>query len=231
MQVGSHELENGGYEVPDKDDDKDMVGPDEDLPADALASKMVPWKTTKNFLDATHQKAMLAVHGAGDPTGHGLGISFLRTSMKGGYLEQLQGPLATSADAIERQRKANGGHLYNVKNQDSLYLESLKGIWNRQRQSLEDVTAHDDEDVVAQDDEDDRFNAHSHIPATPAHGEGQSQVSRSVASGFNRKKLKVIRKVKGENGEEQTITEIVHDPIVMHQYSRKRRQRDIEGIE
>ncbi len=234
MQVGAHELENGGYEVSgdvlkaDEMLDADIA---DDLPPDALASKMVPWKTTKAFIDASHGKAMLAVHGPGDPTGRGLGISFLKTSMKGGYLEQLQGPMSTSADAIERQRKANGGHMYNVKNQDQLYTEALNDIWVRQRESLQDSTEHDDEDVLMQEDEDDRFNVQNHqVAATPVQ-EGMSQISRSAASALNRRKLKITRETRNERGELVKVTEIVHDPVVITQYLKKRRQHELENIE
>jgi transcription initiation factor TFIID subunit 1 len=231
MQVGAHELENGGYEVNDaifKDDDL-MEG--DELPPDALANKMAPWRLTKAFIDASHGKAMIAVHGPGDPTGKGLGVSYLRTSMKGGFLEQLHGPLATSADAIERQRKANGGHMYNVKNQDSLYTESLRDIWTRQKESLEDAQEHDDDDVLAQEDEDERYNVQNQLAQIAAVPDGVSQVSHSQASGLNWRKLKIIREVKGENGEIQTVTEIVHDPVVIAQYSKRRRQMEFENIE
>lgn len=232
MQVGAHELENGGYEVNDaifKDDDN--LEPGDELPPDALANKMAPWRLTKAFIDASHGKAMIAVHGPGDPTGRGLGVSYLRTSMKGGFLEQLHGPLATSADAIERQRKANGGHMYNVKNQDTLYTESLRDIWNRQRQSLEDTQEHDDDDILAQEDEDDRFNVQSQAPQAGNLPDGVSQVSQSQASALNWRKLKIIREVRGENGEIQTVTEIVHDPVVIAQYHKRRRQMEFENIE
>ncbi|KAL2142728.1 hypothetical protein VTI28DRAFT_816 [Corynascus sepedonium] len=231
MQVGAHELENGGYEVNDaifKDDD--MMEGDE-LPPDALANKMAPWRLTKAFIDASHGKAMIAVHGPGDPTGKGLGVSYLRTSMKGGFLEQLHGPLATSADAIERQRKANGGHMYNVKNQDSLYTESLRDIWTRQKQSLEDTQEHDDDDILAQEDEDERFNVHNQSAPPAAVPDGQSVVSQSQASALNWRKLKIIREVKGDNGEIQTVTEIVHDPVVIAQYNKRRRQMEFENID
>ncbi|KAK3362619.1 hypothetical protein B0T25DRAFT_512805 [Lasiosphaeria hispida] len=231
MQVGAHELENGGYEINDGEKDDGAAEAPDELQPDALASKMAPWRTTKAFIDASHGKAMLAVHGAGDPTGKGLGISFLRTSMKGGYLEQLHGPLATSADAIERQRKANGGHMYNVKNQDTLYTEAITDIWNRQRDSLQDSQEHDDDDVLAQEDEDDRFNVQSQAVATPAVPDGMSQVSQSAASALNRKKLKITREVKRENGEVHTVTEVVHDPVVIAQYVKKRRQQDLEKID
>ena len=230
MQVGAHELENGGFEGNDamfKDDEE--VG--DELPSDALPTKMAPWRLTKAFIDASHGKAMIAVHGPGDPTGKGLGVSYLRTSMKGGFLEQLHGPLATSADAIERQRKANGGHMYNVKNQDNLYTESLRDIWTRQRQTLEDTQEHDDDDILAQEDEDERFNVQSQAPQTAALPDGVSQVSQSQASALNLRKLKIVREVKGENGEIQTVTEIVHDPVVIAQYSKRRRQMEFENIE
>ena len=231
MQVGAHELENGGYEVNDnvfKDEDI-MEG--EELPPDALANRMAPWRLTKAFIDASHGKAMIAVHGPGDPTGKGLGVSYLRTSMKGGFLEQLHGPLATSADAIERQRKANGGHMYNVKNQDSLYTESLRDIWTRQKESLEDAQEHDDDDVLAQEDEDERFNVQGQVSQVAAVPDGASQVSQSQASGLGWRKLKIIREVRGDNGEKQTVTEIVHDPVVIAQYNKRRRQMEFENIE
>ncbi len=235
MQVGVHELENDGYDISGDGlkEDANNLDPDlaDDLPTDSLASKMVPWKTTKAFIDASHGKAMLAVHGPGDPTGRGLGISFLKTSMKGGYLEQLHGPLATSADAIERQRKANGGHLYNVRNQDQLYTEALNDIWTRQRDSLQDITEHDDEDVLAQEDEDDRFNLQtSQVAATPAQ-EGMSAISHSGASASNRRTLRIIREVVNEEGEVVKKEELVEDPVVINQYLKRRRQRELENIE
>lgn len=243
MQVGVHELENGGYEMPrrkqkERDRDEDDLNLD-DSPTDPLIAKMAPWKTTKAFIDATLNKGMLAIHGAGDPTGRGLGISFLKTSMKGGFLEQLQGPLATSADAIERQRKANNGHRYNVKDQACLYTQSIKDIWNRQRESLEDTQEHDDEDVQPQEDEDERFNvdeetAQAAIQAAAqaaAQAEGLSQVSRSAASTMRSRRLHISRTIKRADGSIDTITEIVHDPVVIAQYIKKRRQLDIENIE
>ncbi|KAK4659014.1 hypothetical protein QC762_106590 [Podospora pseudocomata] len=231
MQVGAHELENGGYEVNDSMvNDENEAG--DELPPDALANKMAPWRLTKAFIDASHGKAMIAVHGAGDPTGKGLGVSYLRTSMKGGFLEQLQGPNATSADAIERQRKANGGHMYNVKNQDTLYSEALKDIWNRQRESLQDAQEHDDDDVLAQEDEDDRFNTQSQAPSRPAVPDGVSQISQSHASAVGGgRKLKITRQIKDENGELKTVEEVVHDPVVINQYLKRRRQQAMEKID
>lgn len=231
MQVGSHELQNSGFTIKDllKDDDLDFLG--DDAAPDALAQKMVPWKTTKAFIDASSGKAMLAVHGPGDPTGRGLGLSFLKTSMKGGFLEQLHGPLATSADAIERQKKANNGHLYNVKAQENLYSAAITDIWDRQRQSLEDAQEHDDDDVQPQEDDDARFDNDNNQPTqTPAH-EGMSQVSRSMVSAAHRRKLVITRTIKRPDGTTETETETVTDSAVIAQYVKKRRLKEMEDIE
>jgi len=232
MQVGQNELSLNGYSLDDGaalDEDEDEGGNEKDN----LASQMVPWRTTKNFLEASQGKAMLQLHGAGDPTGRGLAFSFIKTSMKGGYMDSIQGPAATSADAIERERKANGGHSYNVKKQEELYNKAIQKIWGLQRASLEDVTPHDDEDVQDQEDEDDRFNAQS-VAATPAPhlDDRMSQISRRTSNAPEKRKLKITRKVRdSRTGEVVTKSEVVHDPGIIAQYMKIRAMRDMENIE
>lgn len=228
MQIGIRELENMGYDIKALKEGEELDNENPEKTSNDV--KMAPWNSTKAFIDASHGKAMLAVHGHGDPTGIGLGISYIRTSMKGGYLEHLQGPLATSADAIEKARKANGGHLYNVKTQDTLYTEAINKVWARQRESLQDTTVHADDDVAFQEDDDARFDA---APSTQnAGGDDMSQISRArnIDQG-PKKKLKITRQVKGPNGEIQTVTEIVHDAGVIAQYVKTRRKIDAENIE
>ncbi|KAG4218462.1 hypothetical protein PC116_g33058, partial [Phytophthora cactorum] len=129
MQIGQQALANAGYDPKDRDEEDENV-------EEPLVARMAPWELTKNFIDASAGKAMVALHGEGDPTGHGLGFSFIKTSMKGGYINAVQGPLATSADAIEREHKANGGHSYNVKKQHELYNAALCPILARPESSL-----------------------------------------------------------------------------------------------
>ncbi|KHN97775.1 transcription factor TFIID complex subunit Taf111 [Metarhizium album ARSEF 1941] len=248
MQLGIKELEDAGYDprnanIDDDVMDMDAEEDDEDeggskapkgakkpgeKQEETLADKMAPWKTTKAFIDACAQKAMLQLHGEGDPTGHGLGFSFIRTSMKGGYIEAVQGPLATSADAMEREKRANGGHAYNVKKQQAMYEEGIKEIWEKQKATLSDAREHDDKDVAVTEDEDDRFNVHA--AATPAQfDDGTSQISGfTSASRHVKKAIRITREVRLQDGSTQTRTEVVHDPVVISQYMKRRTEADLE---
>ncbi|CAK7227284.1 hypothetical protein SBRCBS47491_006518 [Sporothrix bragantina] len=237
MQVGQNELSQNGYQL---DDSAALDDVDDENDKESLAMNMVPWKTTKSFIDACAGKAMLQLHGAGDPTGRGLGFSFIRTSMKGGFMGAIQGPAATSADAMERERKANNGHMYNVKKQDALYNDAIRKIWASQRATLEDDTPHDDEDVQPQDDEDDRFNpasATKEAPTPVAHAhhmdDSVSQLSKpSMSVAPEKRKLRIVRTYRDpKTGQNYTKTEIVHDAGVIAQYMRQRASLDMEKID
>lgn len=75
MQVGMRHLHDSGYGGAEttKDDDESNL---------SIEQQLAPWITTKNFLQATQAKAMLRLHGEGDPTGRGEAFSFIRVSMK-----------------------------------------------------------------------------------------------------------------------------------------------------
>ncbi|KAL2211340.1 hypothetical protein CC79DRAFT_1328724 [Sarocladium strictum] len=252
MQLGMKELEDAGYDPRNANIDEDAAqkedadGEDEDMDDDGgskvvkgakkpgekqeetLADKMAPWKTTKAFIDACAQKAMLQLHGEGDPTGHGLGFSFIRTSMKGGYIEAVQGPLATSADAMEREKRANGGHAYNVKKQQAMYEEGIREIWEKQKATLSDPQILDEDDIAGDEDEDDRFNVQSH--ATPAQfDDGTSQISGLTSSSRHPKRaIRISREITMADGSKQTRIEVVHDPVVISQYMKRRTEADLE---
>ncbi|KAF5020899.1 hypothetical protein F66182_7051 [Fusarium sp. NRRL 66182] len=250
MQLGIKELEDAGYDPRNASLDEDVQVNDaeveeedvddegskvtkgakkkEEKQEETLADKMAPWKTTKAFIDACAQKAMLQLHGEGDPTGHGLGFSFIRTSMKGGYIEAVQGPLATSADAMEREKRANGGHAYNVKKQQAMYEEGIREIWEKQKTTLSDGQEHDDKDVAVTEDEDDRFNVQSAM--TPAQfDDGTSQISGlTSASRQQRRAIRITRDVQMPDGSVQSRVEVVHDPVVISQYMKRRTEADLE---
>ncbi|KAI8961951.1 hypothetical protein F5Y11DRAFT_324617 [Daldinia sp. FL1419] len=220
MQIGQQLLANAGYDPKDRDEQDESV-------EEPLVARMAPWELTKNFIDACAHKAMVALHGEGDPTGHGLGFSFIKTSMKGGYINAVQGPLATSADAIERERKANGGHSYNVKKQLDMYNTAINQIWERQKSTLSDPTTHDDADVLDTANEDDRFNSRQPDMTPAPLDDGRSQFSRfSAASRSGRKKLRIVRKKRNESGEIVTETIILDNPTVIRSYLRQRRELD-----
>lgn len=76
MQVGQRHLLDAGYgNAAAEADDGDVSKLD-------IEQQLAPWITTKNFVNATHAKAMLKLHGPGDPTGRGEAFSFIRVSMK-----------------------------------------------------------------------------------------------------------------------------------------------------
>lgn len=242
MQVGSYEVEKAGFAIDQTDLDKDDDG--ENATTENLAVQLAPWKMTKAFLDATSGKAMLKLRGDGDPTGCGCGFSFIRTSMKGGFLHVYheQGPQSTSADALEREKKANGGHSYNVKKQNDAYAEVISEIWNKQKSTLSDAQVHDDADVAPQDDEDERLYASgpnnlsfpaSGVAATPRFDEGVSQISRSATSAARnaRRKLRIVRTVRDSDGSEREVEEIIEDPGVIKEYTARRQALQEDEIE
>ena len=75
MQVGQRHLQDAGYSGTTEQADDDEANL-------SIEQQLAPWITTKNFLFATQAKAMLRLHGEGDPTGRGEGFSFIRVSMK-----------------------------------------------------------------------------------------------------------------------------------------------------
>ena len=248
MQLGMKELEDAGYDprnanfeeeiqndadAEDDDDEEASKAPKgaggkkgQDKTEETLADKLAPWKTSKAFIDACAGKAMLQLHGEGDPTGHGLGFSFIRTSMKGGYIETVQGPLATSADAMEREKRANGGHAYNVKKQQAMYEEGIREIWEKQKSTLSDPQEHDDKDIATIEDEDDRFNA---APTPAQFDDGTSQISGfTSASRRHKRTIRITREVRLPDGSIQNRTEVVQDPVVIAQYMKRRAQADLE---
>lgn len=82
MQVGQRHLLDAGYgneqDHPNEDDESKMD----------VEQQLAPWITTKNFLNAAQSKAMLKLHGEGDPSGRGEAFNFVRVSMKEIFLRE-----------------------------------------------------------------------------------------------------------------------------------------------
>ncbi|AMD21961.1 HFR106Cp [Eremothecium sinecaudum] len=162
-----------------------------------LEENLIPWVATKNFLNATQMRAMIQIHGAGDPTGCGEGFSFLKTSMKGGFTKSGEG---------EQQPQVTGGHSYNVAQQQKAYEEEISKTWYKQAKSLgiqNPFEELDDPDVVNKTNK------------------------RVLARRDDDKVLKIVRKTRDKNGIIQRQTAVVRDPRVIHAYLRiyeKRRE-------
>lgn len=97
-----------------------------DEKARELEENLIFWNATKNFLSATQMRAMIQIHGPGDPTGSGEGFSFLKTSMKGGFVKS----------GSKDQPQIAGGHSYNVAQQQKAYEEEISRTWYNQAKSL-----------------------------------------------------------------------------------------------
>jgi hypothetical protein len=216
MQVGAKHLEDAGYAVQDEDEG--------DGEGESLEQNLAPWKTTKAFLEASADKAMLRLHGAGDPSGRGLAFSFIKTSMKGGYLEALQGPDSDLTPAMEAARAAamdpknNNGHGYNVKTQQKLYNDAIRVIWEAQKEDLSNTA---EREVNAFMPEEVANGAKSGVAQTPHFDDGASVYSGGTQR--SKRVLKIKRKHINAFGQVSFVEEIVKDPRVAAQYIKHRR--------
>lgn len=129
MQTGQRHLLDAGYtqsaEGADEDGDESKMD---------IEQLLAPWIVSKNFLHATQGKAMLKLHGEGDPSGRGEAFSFLRVSMKEVFFragDTLEAQLAAQA---EEERKS--GHKYNVQKQQQVYKSEIERIWQAQAKAL-----------------------------------------------------------------------------------------------
>jgi hypothetical protein len=223
MQVGSRHLEDAGYAAEDDDDDN------EEREGRSLEQDLAPWKTSKAFLEASADKAMLQLHGEGDPSGCGLAFSFIKTSMKGGYIGAVQGPSATSAAQIEKERKQNGGHTYNVKKQQNLYNEAIREIWEKQKANLSDPTERAENELEREQAEEEEKAGVAQTPrsmATPAvFDDTASQFSVGSRQG---RAMRITRKFRNKFGKIEETTEIVKDVRVWREYQKRRHAIDAE---
>lgn len=222
MQVGVRNLEDAGYSKDiDEDDGKDSM---------SLEQQLTPWTSSKNFIHATQGKAMLQLHGEGDPSGRGEAFSFVRTSMKGGFKD-----IGESIDEkMDKQRlKELGGHSYNVARQQKQYEEAIQRIWRAQHKSLSSIEEPTDVDMDAERDDEEGVGGgfdDSRTPGTPwMDDETTSQFSRMSAKSQRQKVLKITRKVKNRTtGKIEEEVQIVEDPKVIRQYLARRRELDAE---
>ncbi|EDU45832.1 transcription factor TFIID complex subunit Taf111 [Pyrenophora tritici-repentis Pt-1C-BFP] len=219
MHAGDKQLQDAGIksnEIRDDDDEADNENAD---------VKLAPWNTTKNFLNACAGKAMLELHGDGDPTGQGLGFSFIKVSMKGGFRDVGE----SAADRLDNKKmKELGGHSYNVQRQQVMYENAIKRIWNKQKESLSAQNppsdTEDDVDSAVARNNLPRQRSEVGTPMMRHDDETMSQMSRNSNADNRGKKLKITRTIKNQNGEFEDVTEIITDPAVIQLYIKHKRQ-------
>lgn len=231
MQVGQQYLYDAGFGGDDVDDEDD----DREGQTQSIEQELAPWKTSKNFLNASQGKAMLTLHGDGDPSGRGEAFSFLKTSMKGGFKA-----IGESAMSKMEEKKELGGHSYNVARQQRSYEESIRRIWEAQKTALSSAVEHSDiemDDNVDGPDEEGQSNVFSRPPprseaATPgpsARRDDESVTSfskRSTTSQTGNRVLKITRQVPRTDGGLEEVVHIERDPSVIKQYLKRRNAKN-----
>ncbi len=226
MQVGCRYLEDAGYEIVSVKEGKDADNDDDG--SEELEQKLAPWKSTKAFSDASSEKAMLQLHGAGDPTGRGLGFSFIKTSMKGGYLEARQGGNNAVKQSIETDKKGKSTHTYNVKEQQVLYNAAIRNIWDKQKDNLSDMVEHE-EDPVMDDENGDNRRGVAQTPQYSATPAGMDDTASTVSR--QNRVMHIKRSFKDRDGNLTEATEVITDPRVWRMYEKRRREIDAAATE
>ncbi|KAJ7103300.1 TAF1 transcription initiation factor TFIID subunit TAF1 [Mycena belliarum] len=229
MQVGQRHLQDAGYSqaadaVEDKDDQSNL----------SVEQQLAPWITTKNFLFATQAKAMLRLHGEGDPTGRGEAFSFIRISMKDIFVKAGENYEQKVAEAENRPKSA---HRYNVAEQQVIYKSEIERIWKAQFDSL----SRKDEPQLTAEDEKEEDAPKARQPSvrqetvpppdlspaagpssapSPAFSRGSSldrDREMSLGPDGSSRVLRIKRLILGE-----WQTEIIRDPAVIRAYVRGR---------
>ncbi|KAI2686158.1 hypothetical protein DTO012A7_1848 [Penicillium roqueforti] len=231
MQIGQQHLHDTGY-----GNDAETGGDnEEDEEFESFEQQMAPWKATRNFLLASQGKAMLKLHGEGDPTGRGEGYNFIKTSMKGGFKAIGE----SVEDKLDAQRlKELGGHSYNVARQQKSYETSIRRIWDAQKSSLSSTIEHSDQesDVDQEDEYQDQFNKPT--PRSEAQTPGPYRRDDETTSQFSKlsfnsqrgKVLRITRQIRQENGEILHQEQHVFDPRVIRHYIQYRHQHEAMHI-
>lgn len=229
MQVGQQQLHDAGYE---RDEDADEEN--EAKEGESLEQQLAPWNTTRNFLLATQGKAMLQLHGEGDPTGRGEGFSFIKTSMKGGFKAVGE----SVEDKLDAQKnKDQGGHSYNIARQQKAYEDAIRRIWEAQKRTLSSTIENSDEDIDMDHNEDELFGKPTPSRSerlTPVPGrrddESTSQFSRLSTTSQTAKIMRIKRQVRNSKGQIEDAEEIVRDPRVIKQYQKLRHQAELQDL-
>ncbi|KAG9977626.1 hypothetical protein KCU78_g22278, partial [Aureobasidium melanogenum] len=223
MQVGVQYLKDLGLK---KDDDENEE--DDSKEGTNVELKLAPWNTTKNFLNACQGKAMLQLHGEGDPSGRGEAFSFIKTSMKGGFRAQGES-IEERLDA--KRLKENGGHSYNVAKQQRAYDESIRRIWRSQHESLSSQMENSEGEADVDDEPEPAQSFRAGTPrssmGTSVYGnnrrddESASQFSRNSMS-QNNKFMTIKRSVRDKYGNVEEQTETITNPRVIAAYKKRK---------
>ncbi|KAF5385168.1 hypothetical protein D9615_001340 [Tricholomella constricta] len=222
MQVGQRHLQDAGYsQVADV-----VEGDESNL---SVEQQLAPWITTKNFLFATQAKAMLRLHGDGDPSGRGEAFSFIRISMKDIFVKAGEDYEQKMAEAENRPKSA---HRYNVAEQQLIYKSEIERIWKAQFDSLSrkdepQLTAEDQARYDKKPQRQQSVRRDTSRPPSPSFSRASSidrDREMSMGPDGNKRVLRIKRLIDGE-----WQTEIIRDPAVIRAYVRGRQALEEES--
>ena len=166
-----------------------------------LEEQVAGWIITRNFINAVQNKTMLQLYGQGDPTGCGLGFSFIKTTAKDVFLRENE----TMEDRMkELSNRPKNSQKFTIAEQQNIYHLEINKIFQKQMQDLKN-TAIDDVSSQIMDT--------MPLMELDDHTSLQNE-ARSTRS------LVITRKY--PNDEERQ--EIVRDPQVINQYLQIRNQ-------
>ena len=230
MQVGEQRLEDEGYGL----EQDEALNEDEEMKENqAIEEQLAPWSTSKSFLSAASNKAMLQLYGEGDPTGRGEAFSFLKISMKGGF----RAPNQSIEDTLDaKKRQESSGHNYNVQKQQEQYRETIDDIWAAQIRSLSMQVEHDppEQDPDEEPESVRRSMNRDRRSSFLRRPEDETASAWSSASQSS-KVCRIVRRERDSTGHIIESVEVIEDPLVWKRYvdikNRQRRDKiDIRNI-
>lgn len=197
---------------------KDVKENEEDM-----AHKLAPWNITKNFIQATQGKAMLQIHGEGDPSRKGEAISFLRTSMKGGFLKNVESSGGGTPTPQPLAGTPNGSappvaHSYNVAQQQKLYDDEISKVWYKQRTSLSKPATRS----TPPERTDKEMRDVTYMKRA------DKQVNEEVDE--KPRFLRITRLVKNEYGIKERKVVVIRDPKVVELYVKRKQEQLVQGM-
>ncbi|OBA22631.1 hypothetical protein METBIDRAFT_164164 [Metschnikowia bicuspidata var. bicuspidata NRRL YB-4993] len=174
---------------------------------------LTPWSSSRSFIISNQTKAMLQLNGEGDPTGIGLGFSFLRATQKHGFKPLIPPP----KDTVPKNTTASY--------QQKLYENEISRIWYGQRSSLtvDNTEGHSLDDIYREYKPLD----HTKYIKSKIDKEREDIVKNEGQKAANQNVLKITRLVRDENNIVQRKVEYLHDPRLIKAYIKRKKQ--IEG--
>ena len=226
MQVGEQRLDDEGHGMKQ---DETLDEDEEAKEGLSIEQQLAPWQTTKNFLSAASNKAMLQLYGEGDPTGRGEAFSFLKVSMKGGFRAPNQS-IEDTLDAKKRQEAS--GHNYNVQKQQEQYRETIAEVWAAQNRSLSIQVEHDipEQDPDYEQEHDRRSMSKDPRASFTRRTEDDTTSAWSSASQSS-KVCRIVRKVRNAAGQLVDEVEVVEDPLIWKRYVDIKNKQRRDAIE